>query len=133
MSLLSVCTNAANDAGVNVPATIIGNADPAAARLLQMARRTARDMAERANWTALTVENVFIANGTSDYMLPADFRLVGYAGQKIQNRLCLELRRKRTSCARHGKVSLGGPVLTSILVQGLGRTASKYSIKSAFG
>ena len=74
MSLLSICTNAANDAGVNVPATIIGNADPAAARLLQMARRSARDMAEHANWTALTVENVFIANGTSDYMLPADFR-----------------------------------------------------------
>ena len=74
MSLLSVCVNAANDAGVNVPTTIIGNTDPAAARLLQMARRTARDMAERVNWTALTVENVFIANGTSDYTLPPDFR-----------------------------------------------------------
>jgi hypothetical protein len=74
MSLLSICQNAANDAGVNVPTSIIGNADPAAARLLQMARRTGRDMAERVNWTALTVEHVFVANGTSDYTLPADFR-----------------------------------------------------------
>ncbi len=41
-----------------------------------MARRTARDMAEHVNWTALTVENVFIANGTSDYTLPADFRSI---------------------------------------------------------
>src|SRR5438552_11315120 len=56
-------------------------------------------------------------------MLPAHLCLVGYAGQKIENRLGLELRRKRTSCASHGKVSLGGPVLTSILVQRQGRTA----------
>ena len=62
-------------------------------------------------------------HGGTELMLPADFRLVGYAGQKIQNRLRLELRRKRTSCASHGKVSLGGPVLTSILVQRQGRTA----------
>ncbi len=74
MSLLSICTNAANDAGVNIPISIIGNADPAATRLLQMARRSAREIADRANWTALTVEHVFTANGTSDYILPADFR-----------------------------------------------------------
>ncbi len=74
MSLLSICANAANDAGVNVPTSIIGNTDPAAVRLKQFARRAAREMAERVNWAALTVENVFIANGTSDYMLPADFR-----------------------------------------------------------
>jgi hypothetical protein len=74
MSLLSICTNAANNAGVNVPAAIVGNADPAAARLLQLARDVAWDLSERVNWTALTVENVFIANGTSDYTLPADFR-----------------------------------------------------------
>jgi hypothetical protein len=73
-SLLAMCQNAANDAGVTVPSSIVGNADPAAARLLQMARRTARDLAERANWTALIVENVFIANGTSDYLLPSDYR-----------------------------------------------------------
>jgi hypothetical protein len=75
-NLLTICTNAANDAGVTIPATIVNNADPAAARLLQMARRSAREVAERHNWTALTVENVFIANGTSDYLLPPDYRSI---------------------------------------------------------
>lgn len=46
----------------------------------------------------------------TELMLPADLGLVGYADQKIKNGLCLELRRKGTSCAGHGKVSLGGPV-----------------------
>jgi hypothetical protein len=76
VSLLTICTNAANNAGVNVPAAIVGNADPAAARLLQLARDVAWDLSERVNWTALTVENVFIANGTSDYLLPTDFRSI---------------------------------------------------------
>lgn len=74
MSLLSICSNAANNAGVNVPTAIFGNNDPASARMLQFARRAARELSERANWSALTVENVFIANGTSDYLLPPDFR-----------------------------------------------------------
>jgi hypothetical protein len=75
-NLLQICQNAANDAGVTIPAAIINNFDPAAARLLQMARREARGLAERVNWTALTVENVFIANGTSDYLLPPDYRSI---------------------------------------------------------
>ncbi len=69
-----MCQNAADDAGVNVPTAIIGNTDPAAARLKQFARRAGRELADRVNWAALTVENVFVANGTSTYTLPADFR-----------------------------------------------------------
>lgn len=74
MTLLSICTNAANNVGVAAPGSIFGNNDPGARRLLQMARRTGISLMKRANWTALTVEHVFVANGTSSYTLPADFR-----------------------------------------------------------
>jgi hypothetical protein len=67
-----------DNAGIAKPATIIGNTSADSVRLLQLARREARYLAEKINWTALTVENVFVANATSDYTLPADFRsLVG--------------------------------------------------------
>jgi hypothetical protein len=39
-----------------------------------MARRAGKSLMKRANWTALTVEHVFVANGTSSYTLPSDFR-----------------------------------------------------------
>lgn len=74
MSLLSICQAASDNIGITTPTSIIGSTDPGAHRLLQMARREARNLASRANWVALVVENVFITNGTSDYTLPADFR-----------------------------------------------------------
>lgn len=74
MTLLSICQNAANNVGVGAPSSIISSTDPGAVRLLQMARRTARSLALKANWVALTAEYVFIANGTSDYTLPSDYR-----------------------------------------------------------
>ncbi len=74
MSLLTLCQNAADNIGIAKPSTVIGNTDPGAQRLLQMARREANNLSTRANWAALVVENVFITNGTSDYLLPADFR-----------------------------------------------------------
>lgn len=43
-----------------------------------MARREGNNLSTRANWVALVVEHVFVANGTSDYLLPPDFRsLIG--------------------------------------------------------
>ncbi|MBI3409417.1 MAG: hypothetical protein HY040_13835, partial [Planctomycetes bacterium] len=45
------------------------------------------------------------------------------AGQKVEDHLCLELVGKGTSSACHGKVSLGGPVRTMLLVQRQGRTS----------
>jgi len=74
MSLLTICQNAADNIGIGKPATIIGNTDPAAQRLLQMARREGNNLSTRTNWVSMVVENVFISNGTSDYLLPADFR-----------------------------------------------------------
>lgn len=74
MSLLSIAQNAANNCGVNAPSSLIGNADPAAVRLLQLARRAGKSLAKRANWTNLITEYVFEAEGSSDFTLPADFR-----------------------------------------------------------
>jgi hypothetical protein len=76
MSLLTICTNAANNIGIAAPSSIIGNTDPAAIRLLQMARREGQVLSTRTNWVALVVEHVFVADGTSDYQLPADFRSI---------------------------------------------------------
>ena len=39
-----------------------------------MARREAYNLSRRANWAAMVVEWEFIANGSSDYPLPPDFR-----------------------------------------------------------
>src|SRR5262249_12109579 len=69
----------------------------------------------------------------TELMLPADLRLAGDAGQKVKNRLCLELRRKRPSCAWHRKAALGGPGLTSILVQRQGRTSDTRPLRGYDG
>ncbi len=74
MSLLTICQNAANNIGIAAPATIIGNSDPGARRLLQMARREGQVLSTRTDWVALVAEHVFISDGTSDYQLPEDFR-----------------------------------------------------------
>lgn len=73
MSLLSICQNACNNVGVSAPASVFGNPDPSAIRLLQLARRAARSLAKRANWSALVTEYVFEAEGSSDFALPGDF------------------------------------------------------------
>ena len=57
-----------------------------------------------------------------DIVLAAQLRLAG-ASPEVDDDLCLELIGKGTSRTWHGKVSLGGPVLTSILVQRQGRIA----------
>src|SRR6185437_9086545 len=74
MTLLSICQNAAHNVGIAAPGAIVGSTNPSAVRLLQMARRTGMSLMKRANWTALTTEHVFIADGTSSYPLPGDFR-----------------------------------------------------------
>lgn len=77
MTLLTICDNAVNNLGVgSTPISIIGNPDPAAVRLLQMARRTATSLAKRANWVSQIIEHTFTANGGSDYPLPPDYRSI---------------------------------------------------------
>lgn len=76
VTLLSICTNASNNVGVSAPTSVIGSGDPAALRLLQMARRTCMNLSQ-VDWVALVVEHVFIASGSTTFTLPSDYdRLV---------------------------------------------------------
>lgn len=59
MTLLSICQDVAREAGVKVPATIIGNTDGTAVRLLALANREGKRLAKRANWTVLHAEHTF--------------------------------------------------------------------------
>lgn len=78
MTLLSVAQNACNNVGIPAPASIFGNTDAGAVRVLQLARRAARNLSTRVNWTPLIVEHVFVATGSTTFALPADFdRMIG--------------------------------------------------------
>jgi hypothetical protein len=78
MTLVSICTNVALDCGIDLPpGAIFGNRAPASQRLLLQAKRAARSLFNEVAWTFLTVEHVFTASGSSDFVLPPDFdRLV---------------------------------------------------------
>jgi hypothetical protein len=78
LSLLSIVSNAANNVGIPAPTSIFGNTDAGAVRLLQLARRAAKNLSTRTNWTSLIVEHVFVASGSTTFALPADFdRMIG--------------------------------------------------------
>lgn len=77
LTLYQFCSNALNNAGLSVPTTIVGNTNPGAVRVLQLARRALRAYARYGNWTELVVEHTFDADGTgSDFPLPPDFRSI---------------------------------------------------------
>jgi hypothetical protein len=74
MTLATICTNVAQDLGIDDPPTpIFGSKLPTARRLVAQARRALWALTRRAAWTPLVIEYVFTANGQSDYPLPADF------------------------------------------------------------
>lgn len=65
MSLLTICQAAADDMGLDVrPASIIGNPDPDAQRLLRFAQRVGSDLAARVPWQALRDVRSFTATAT---------------------------------------------------------------------
>lgn len=78
MTLLTLCQDVARNIPVEVPLTIVGNANETASLLLSCAKRTGQDLYRRHNWVALVTEYTFnTANGTADYSLPSDYgRLV---------------------------------------------------------
>ena len=61
MSLLTICREAAAEAGVAPPEAIIGGAETTAIRLLAAARQEIFSMAESADWSALVAEHRFAA------------------------------------------------------------------------
>ena len=65
MSLLSICKDAADEIGLdNRPVTIIGNTAVDVLRLLRFAQRVGSDLASRAPWQALRLQQSFTATAT---------------------------------------------------------------------
>ncbi|HEY1430758.1 MAG TPA: hypothetical protein VGF39_03900 [Stellaceae bacterium] len=74
MTLATICTNIAQDLGIDEPVTpIFGSKLPAAKRLVAQARRALWAIVRRADWAPLVIEYEFTADGASDYVLPPDF------------------------------------------------------------
>jgi len=74
MSLLDICQDAAEEVGFDAPATIIGNNDPTAVRILRLAHRTGAILAKKP-WELLIKEYTFSTSaGEPQYDLPDDYR-----------------------------------------------------------
>ena len=76
MSLLTMCTNVANDIGLSEPGSVIGNTDQTAVRLLRVAHRVGSIMAKKP-WELLKKRESFTTSASEpQYDLPADFRSI---------------------------------------------------------
>lgn len=76
MSLLEICQDAAEEVGFDAPASIIGNSDPTAIRLLRLAHRTGAILAKK-SWDLLIKEaTITTSSGEPQYALPSDYRSV---------------------------------------------------------
>lgn len=56
MTLLSICQDVANEVGIAEPSTVVGSTDPNAKRLLALANRGGKALAQRFPWQELTKE-----------------------------------------------------------------------------
>lgn len=74
-TLLTCCQTALREMGkYQVPSTIVGNTDPTAVRLLALANRTGRTLAQDENWQALLATYTFpTVASTASYALPTDY------------------------------------------------------------
>ncbi len=74
MTLLSICGDVAKRVGVDAPATIVGNTDKTAVRLLALAQEEGKSLHKTHKWSALIrTQTVTTADGTATYALPSDF------------------------------------------------------------
>lgn len=74
MTLLSICQDVADDIGISRPATIIGNSEETALRLLSQARAALKSLGKAYNWLELVTEYTFsTVDDQEDYDLPSDF------------------------------------------------------------
>jgi len=78
MTLLSICQNVANMAGVKSPSAVVGNSEETAVLLAACANRAGKSLLKRYNWLSLVKEHTFsTAASTANYALPTDYdRLV---------------------------------------------------------
>lgn len=75
MTLLSICQAVADEVGILRPATIIGNTDPDAQKLLRFANKTGNRLMKAYPWQVLRKERTFTAlsGSTQTGILPDDF------------------------------------------------------------
>lgn len=75
MTLLSICTDAADEIGILRPAVISGSVDPDAQKLLRFANKVGNNIMKSHAWPVLRREQVFtaVSGETQTNILPADF------------------------------------------------------------
>lgn len=66
MSLLTIVRDAADECGVAKPSAVIGASDPTARRLLGLAKRGGKKLAERHTWSSLITEATFTTVASED-------------------------------------------------------------------
>lgn len=72
MSLLTIASNVAGEAGYGIPGSVVGNSDDTAVLLLKLINR-AGGLLARKPWEILQKEYTFnLVNGTDNYAFPAD-------------------------------------------------------------
>ncbi len=77
MTLLTICTNVADDVGVVAPASILSNNETTAKRLLRATLRTGRHIARRPDggWNVMIKEHTFTTSASgAAYPLPSDYK-----------------------------------------------------------
>lgn len=75
MTLLSICRDASDEIGIPQPATVAGNTDPIAQKLLRYANKVGNSLMKAVPWQALRKEQTFtaIAGETQTGIIPSDF------------------------------------------------------------
>ena len=79
-SILTHCTNVADEVGVESPTTIVGSTANTAKRLYQAAKQTANELRSRVDWAVLQKEYTFATVASqAAYDLPSDYdRMIPY-------------------------------------------------------
>lgn len=79
-SILTHCTNVADEIGVETPSSIVGSSANTAKRLFQAAKQTANELASRVDWAVLQKEHTFpTVAAQAAYDLPGDYdRMLPY-------------------------------------------------------
>ena len=76
MTLLTICNNVVDQVGTDELGTVVGNSERSARRLLALANRGGKLMAQR-RWSVLTKEaTITTANGTAAYAVESDFKYI---------------------------------------------------------
>lgn len=74
MTLLTIIQNASKNTGIEPPASVMGNSDPDAVKLLQFANETGQELARRVDWAGMRKSILIEGTGfPALYNLPDDY------------------------------------------------------------